>query len=138
MAYGIDDFLSALSSIGGSIGDVAGSAASGLGDLGSNLWSGILNNPAQSLGAGLSGFNAFAPYLFGGQQDQSGFQGAGLQAQMQQPTGPSPQQVRRQLGNAQAQGLYGASPDFLAQMSGVTPSELDQMLGYNMQRGPTQ
>lgn len=136
--FGFDDLISALGSIGGTVGDVAGSAASGLGDFGSNLWSGILNNPMQALGVGASGFNAFAPYMFGGGQDQNAFQGAGLQAQMQQPQGPTPQQIKRQLSNAQAQGLYGASPDFLATMSGVTPDELNQMLGYGGQRGPSQ
>jgi hypothetical protein len=56
-------------------------------------------------------------------------------SQMQQPGGPTSQQMaRRRLGEAQSQGMSGASPDFLATMAGVTPDELSQMLGWGGQR----
>ena len=142
-----EELLSLLSSAGQGISEgagnlwegvlgVGGQAAQGAANLGGNLWQGIQSNPWGAIGAGIQGAGSLAPMFMGGQPDQS-FAGAGLQAQMQQPQGPSQQQIKSRLATAQAQGLSGASPDFLAQLNGVTPDELNQMLGLG-QRGGVQ
>lgn len=120
-----------LSDIWGGASQAVGQAAGGLGDLGSSAWSGLQQNPWGALGAGLQGAGALAPMFMGqgGQQGQGGMD-VGAWSQMQQPGGPTPQQLRRNVGDAQARGLSGASPDFMASMAGVTPEELNQMLGY--------
>jgi hypothetical protein len=49
-----------------------------------------------------------------------------------QLAGADPSQVagvrRNSIGDMQSRGLAGASPDFLANETGLTPEELDQML----------
>lgn len=123
---------SSLSDLWGSASQTAGQIGGGIADFGGNLWNSAMQNPWQALGVGVQGASQFAPYLM----NQSGAQGGnmgmdvGAWAQMQQPGGPTPQQLRRNIGDVQARGLSGASPDFMAAMSGVTPQELDQMLGY--------
>lgn len=119
-----------LSDLWGGVSGAAGQFAGGLGDLGGSMWSGIQQNPWQALGVGLQGAGTFAPMLLGqgGQQPQG--MDVGAWSQMQQPGGPTPQQLRRDIGNVQSRGLSGASPDFMASMAGVTPEELNQMLGY--------
>ena len=75
-----------------------------------------------------------------------GLQGAGLGAQLAQGSpqqqmpmsmlgtsamqpGVDPGAVRSRLAQSQAQGLSGASPDFLSNQLGLTPEELQQILG---------
>lgn len=84
---------------------------------------GQLNYPSEYMGS-LAG-------AFPGLQGMENFQGMtpGLAGQMQQPGGATGSQVRRRLADTQAQGLSGASPDFLASMAGVTPEELERMMG---------
>lgn len=145
--FGIDDILGSIGDFAGGVSDlfnpatsslyngaanVASQAGSGIADFGSNLWGGISQNPWGALGGTLGAANQFGQLYMGMQNPQNtgGFD-SGAQIQMQQPGGPTPQQLRRNIGDAQARGLAGASPDFMASMAGVTPQELDQMLGYH-------
>lgn len=108
----------------------AGQFGQGAANFGSNLWQGAMQNPWGALGLGVQGAGMAMPYIMGGQQGQGGMD-QGAMSQMQQPGGPTPQQMRRNLGDQQSKGLSGASPDFMASMAGVTPQELNQLLGYN-------
>ena len=119
----IDWITNLVSSIGG-----------GASDLGSKLWEGVSSNPWGALGTGVQAAGSLSPLLMGmGQGQQQGGFGAdpGALSQLQQPGAPSPQALRRNLADAQSQGLSGASPDFMASMAGVTPKELQQLLGMN-------
>lgn len=136
----VDLFNPATSNLYSGAANVAGQVGGGIADLGSSLWGSIAQNPYAAINAGLGVGNTLGGLLMGGQQQpqQMGYQNPqmyggfdqGAQTQMQQPGGPTPQQLRRNIGDAQARGLSGASPDFMASMAGVTPQELDQMLGY--------
>lgn len=92
----------------------------------------LTSNAGNLLQAGGAGLQA-APMLmqaFGGAGGQQ-LPDVGLNTQIQQPGGPTPQMMRARLADAQAAGLSGASPDFLANMSGYTPDELNQIMGLN-------
>jgi len=127
---GAGDWLSKL--VGG-----AGSAAGAAGDLGSEAWQGLGGGWGAALGAGLQGGDTLMRMLMQGQGGQGGFD-TGLQSQMAQPAGPSPEMVRRRLADSQAAGMSGASPDFLATLSGVTPDELTKLMGYSYGGGGQQ
>lgn len=122
--------------IGGGGGEVAGGAASGgLGDwlgglFGGLDWGSAIGGGLSLAGTGLQAYNTISPML----QDAPGQaqwnpQMAGMQGQMGAGQ-VSPEMMRRRLSDAQAQGMSGASPDFLATMAGVSPDELQKMLGY--------
>lgn len=124
--------MEALSGLGGSLGEGAGSLWDSAGGALGQLGQGISQNPWGALGAGVQGAGALMPY-FMGQGDQQGMGGMDPTSmqQMQQPGMLSQAQVKRNIGDQASRGLSGASPDFTASMAGMTPDELSQMLGYN-------
>lgn len=123
-----------VSSLGEGAMSLLGSAGEGLAGLGGNLVSSAAQNPWGAIGGLAQAGGSIAPYVMGGSGmgDGGGMggMGGGVGAQVQQPGGPTPEQLRRTIADKQGQGLSGASPDFLASMAGVTPQELDQLLGY--------
>lgn len=127
----LTEAASGLGDMFGGLWDTASGAAGQFGqgamNFGGNLWQGAMQNPWGALGLGMQGANMAMPYIMG-HGDQGGMD-TGAMTQMQQPGGPSPQQMRRNIGDIQSRGLSGASPDFMASMNGMTPAELDQMLG---------
>ena len=99
----------------------------GAGEFGGQALDSVANNPFGALGAGIQGAGA----LGGMFNDAPQMPEMGQFSQMQQPGGPTNQQMARQrLGKSQEQGMSGASPDFLATLAGVTPAELSQMMGW--------
>lgn len=105
------------------VGSAAGSAASaGLDWLGQQNLSGLF-------GAGVGAAGALAPMLMGSGQPASSAFPPGLLA----PQAGSPQAAqvaaRGQMAQLQNQGLSGASPDFLANQLGLTPEELEKLMG---------
>lgn len=114
--------------------DSASGAASqfgqGAANFGGNLWQGVQGNPWGALGTGMQGAGMMMPYFMG-----QGNQGQGDMSAMQQmqPSGGgmTQAQVKRNIGDQAGRGMSGASPDFTANMAGMTPQELEQMLGYN-------
>jgi hypothetical protein len=130
------DFISwitdLVSSIGGGASDLFAGLGEGASKLGSSAWQGISNNPWGAVGGALQGAGSLSPLLMGQGQQQGGLgMDAGALSQLQQPGAPTPQSLRRNIADAQSQGLSGASPDFMASMAGVTPKELQQLLGMN-------
>lgn len=132
--------MEALSGLGSSIGEGAGSLwdsaagaagqfGQGAANFGGQMWQGAMQNPWGALGT-LGQLGGQGAQMFMGQGEQGGMD-TGAMAQMQQPGGPTPQQMRRNIGDAQSRGLSGASPDFMSNLAGVTPAELNQLLGYN-------
>ena len=130
------DFLEPIvelaSNLFGGVGEAAGSAAQTAASFYpaealSGIGSAIAQNPLQSLGLGAQVFSTAAPFFMGGGATQIP---SNLESQLQ---GVAPSQaagVRRQtVGDLQSRGLEGASPDFLANQTGLTPEELDQMMG---------
>lgn len=133
--------MEALSGLGSSIGEGAGSLwdsaagaagqfGQGAANFGGNLWQGAMQNPWGALSS-VGQLGAQGAQMFMGQDQGQGGMDAGAMSQMQQPGGPTPQQMRRNIGDQQSKGLSGASPDFMAAQAGVTPEELNQLLGYN-------
>lgn len=118
-------------------GEAGGDWFGGIGDLLTSLLGSagdaIGQNPTGALGAGVQGAGMLAPLFM--QQNQAQMPELGQQSQIQQGGATNQQVARRRLGDAQNQGMSGASPDFLATMAGVTPEELSQMMGWGgMQR----
>lgn len=103
-------------------------------------WSSILGYTGSGLGLGMQGLG-IANQLGAFRPDQPQMpnwqQMPGMQSQQGQ--GVDQSMIRRRLSDAQSQGLSGASPDFMAQLAGVTPNELTQMMGmgysYDNSRG---
>lgn len=148
---GIGDWIGGLFGSGG--GQAVGTAASGIGDaaaqygsqlggtaldFASGLGQGIINNPIGALGLGMTGFNTFAPMFMGGggggnQQQQLMGMPANFQYQAQ---GSDPSQMagmkRQMMGDLQSRGLESASPEFLANQMGLTPDELEKLMGRGM------
>lgn len=127
-----------LSSLLGGAGEAIGQGASAVGAAASAVpWNDVIGLGIQGLGAANS-MGAFGPGgLFG--NDPSNLMGSpylGMGGQMpgmqaQAAGGANPAGIRRALADTQSQGLSGASPEFLASMAGVTPEELEKLLGYN-------
>lgn len=112
-----------------------GSLGSGAASLGSSVGSAIENNPFGALSLGLQGASAASPFFLGSPGGGQQIPDVGLNTQLQQPGGANPTQVKARLADTQASGLSGASPDFLASMAGMTPRELEQMMGLRPGQG---
>lgn len=127
----ISTLVDALSGAAGSAGEAVGGAAGAAGGAGldwlKSLGGAAGNNPMAALGLLGQGFGMAAPYLMGGGQ-QPGQQPTTEMAP-QAPQAGGPQAARARLAQMQGQGLSGASPDFLATQLGITPDELDRLMG---------
>lgn len=116
-----------LTNLVGGGGEAAAGAAGAAGSLSDVPWGQILGQGLGLAGQGLGIAGQMG--AFGGGQETPNFPMPGMQAQ--QSAGVSPQMMRRRMADAQSQGLSGASPDFLATLAGVTPEELNQMMGLS-------
>ena len=131
-------FFDAIADIVGGAGnwlsDIVGGVGGAASDLGGAAWQGLSSNPWGVLGTGLQTGDTLMRMMMmngqGGGGDQGGMSMQGLQSQMGQPAGPTPEMMRRRLADSQAAGMSGASPDFLATLAGVTPDELTKLMGY--------
>lgn len=125
----ISTLVDALSGAAGSAGEAAGAVGgAGLDWLG-KLGGAAGNNPMAALGLLGQGFGVAAPMLFGGGGQQPAADMSTAMMAPQAPQAGGPQAARSRLAQMQGQGLSGASPDFLATQMGITPDELDRLMG---------